>query len=440
MKTIDPNVLSIAFTDRILCTRCGTCVAVCPTRAISLDDNFYPVLNADACTSCGICSRTCPGGHVYFAQLKKLTFGPVDRGDHFDGVVRKTYVGYAGDARIRRYGAGGGVITALLWDLLRRKKVSGCIVTRMSPQKPWLGEAFIARTYEDLLQSQQSKYIVIPVNEILAGIKSEPGRLAFAGLPCHIHGLRLLMQENPVLARKISVVLGLFCASALEPSVVSEMLQCRGIDRDSLKNFHFRGGQWPGKIRAILKNGLIKNLHYSNFKDGAINYLTYLYSPERCQTCIDGSAEFADIAVSDAWTRDEFGQYLFESHSKLMARTALGEKVMKEAIAAASLVASDVTKNRDYQTHKLHTRKKGLNSPLRVARLRRAGKPAPIYDRPTPSSTWRERWSERLESAIMYLGRRRATRLPLFKFLTSRYGILFVSVRQYLKKQKYRKP
>ncbi|MBN2354641.1 Coenzyme F420 hydrogenase/dehydrogenase, beta subunit C-terminal domain [candidate division KSB1 bacterium] len=439
MASIDKSQLSIAFTHRVLCTRCGTCVAACPTNAISLDKELYPVLNPQACTECGLCARVCPGGRVSFHDLNQLVFGRPDDAGSFDGHLQSTYVGYAADPRIRRAGSGGGVITALLWDLLSREQVDGCIVTRMYPQKPWQGQVYIARNYQELLQSQQSKYIIIPVNAILQHIKSLKGKYAIVALPCQIHGLRLLMREEKPLARKIHVILGLFCASSLQPFVAAEMLSCRGIQKRAIKDFQFRGGEWPGKIRAVLKNGQIKHLHYSNFKDGAINYLTYLYSPERCQTCIDGSAEFADIAVSDAWTRDEYGNYLFNSHSKLIVRTDKGVAVMTDVIAAGNLIADDVTRNGSYQTHKLHTQKKGLKAPLRVARLLREGKVAPIYDRSAPAASWRESWGERMESAIMRLGRSRATRWPLFNFLTSRYGIIFVKIRQFIKSRKYRK-
>lgn len=439
MKKIDYSQLAIAFTEKELCTRCGTCVGACPTGAISLDDDAYPRLHPDLCTECGLCARVCPGGRVNFLDLTEITFGHRREPERFDGHLLSTYVGYAADPALRRHGAGGGVITALMWDLLKRGEVEGCIVTRIRPDRPWRGEVFIARTYAELRSSQQSKYIIIPTNAILQQVRDLPGRYAFAGLPCQIHGLRLLGAEEPALRDKIPVMIGLFCASSLEPFVAREMLECRGIDPQQVKHFEFRGGAWPGQIRATLRDGRIKRLHYSNFKDGAINYLTQLYSPRRCQTCIDGVSEFADIAVSDAWTRDGSGQYLFESHSRLLARTPRGEAVMKAAIASGALVASDVTANRSYQTHKLHTQRKGMNSPLRTARLRREGRVAPLYDRPVPAASRAERLSERLESAIMAMGRIRAIRLPLFKFLTSRYGIVFVKLRQWRKSRKYRR-
>lgn len=438
VRSIDPSKLSIAFSNRSLCARSGTCIGACPENALTVDEDFYPKLDPSKCNECGLCAKICPGGTVNFKDLTETTFGHRDDDVSFDGHVDMTYIGYSTDEGIRDGGAGGGVVTALLWDLLKSGIVEGCIVTRMNPKTPWHGEVFIARTYEDLLSSQQSKYIVIPVNSILAEIRNLPGKYAIAALPCQIHGIRMLQQQNDPIVDKIEVIVGLFCASAMEPNVALEMMEMRGVDSADVVDFGFRDGDWPGQIRATTRDGLKIPLHESNFKDGAINYMTYLYSPFRCQTCIDGSAEFSDISVSDAWTRDEFGNYLFSSQSKLLARTDIGIRTMKNAIESGSLIAKDVTQEAAYKTHKLHTVKKGMNAPLRVARLHRAGRLAPNYDRVVERPTTREHLAELSESFVMWLGYRRWTRYPLFRFLTSRYGWLFIAVRQRIKRRKYR--
>jgi coenzyme F420 hydrogenase subunit beta len=375
---------------------------------------------------------------VSFRDLAEQTFGVRSDDAGFDGHVAATYVGYSSDERIRGGGAGGGVVTALLWDLLKHKAVDGCVVTRMNPARPWHGEAFIARTYEELLESQQSKYIVIPVNAILAEIRDKPGRYAVAALPCQIHGLRTLQRLDDPAARMIDVIVGLFCASAMEPNIALDMMRMRGVKPEDVVGFGFRDGDWPGQIRATKRDGTKVALHESNFKDGAINYMTYLYSPFRCQTCIDGSAEFSDISVSDAWTRDESGNYLFTSQSKLLARTEVGLRVMHDAITNGTLMARDVTQDPSYKTHKLHTVKKGMNAPLRVARLARKGRAVPQYDRQVAAPTARENLAELSESFVMWLGRYPAIRYPLFRFLTSKLGWPFISVRQRIKRRKYR--
>ncbi len=438
MNPIDLSKLAIAFTERSLCTRCGTCVGVCPEDAIVLDADMYPALVEDKCTECGLCGVTCPGGRVSFREMAQITFGDDTDVADFDGRYESVYVGYASDPKIRANGAGGGVITAILWDLVKRGVVDGAVVTRMSRDAPWRGEVFVARTYEEMLESQQSKYIVIPTNRIFQEIRKLPGRYAMAALPCQVHGYRLMQKHAPDLAKKIYTIVGLFCASSLEPYVAEEMLKMKGVRKEDVANFQFRGGKWPGRIRAILKNGHIVNLHYSNFKDGAINYLTYLYSPPRCQMCIDGSSEFADVAVSDAWTRDEYGNYLFEAHSKLLVRTPRGRQIVEGAIRSGALVAKDVSTDPNYRTHRLHRKNKGTNIPLRVARLKKKGIPVPEYDRELGPTTRAERRKERIDSFIMKLGRIHGIRYPLFAFLTSRYGAPFVIVRQWIKSRKYR--
>ena len=95
MKRINRNILSIIFSNRDLCTRCGTCVGACPTKAISLDEEFYPKLETELCTECEICSRTCPGGKINFADLTEITFGHRNDADTFDGHVQKIFVDLA---------------------------------------------------------------------------------------------------------------------------------------------------------------------------------------------------------------------------------------------------------------------------------------------------------------------------------------------------------
>ena len=86
----------------------------------------------------------------------------------------------------------------------------------------------------------------------------------------------------------------------------------------------------------------------------------------------------------------------------------------------------------------MQTRRKGLTAPLRVARLRRGGHRAPSYDKPVPDASWRERITERAVSALLWLGRFRAFRYPLIKFLTSPAALPLIRLRQALKRRKYR--
>ncbi len=436
---ISPEHLSIAFTDKTLCTRCGTCGGVCPTQAIDFPDDLYPQLDETKCIDCGLCAKTCPGGTLNYRNLTTITFGHDRDSDSFDGHVRETFVGKAENADTQTRGAGGGIITALLADLLDRKVVDGCIVTRMNPDKPWQGEAFVARTREALQQSQGSRYMIIPVNSMLSVLRREQGRFAIAALPCQIHGYRLMQQACPELTARIHVAIGLFCGGSLEPEVVTDLLQTKHVSRDDITGFEFRGGEWPGKMRALLKNGAIRDMHYSNYKDGAYNYLISLYMPPRCQTCIDGSSEFSDLSVSDAWTRDRDGKYKFKGHSRILVRTERGSDVLKDAVAAGAVSTICVSDDPSYRTHRIQTRRKGVNAPLRVERLRKQGKLVPVYDRETLPHSSKDVLKERAISFLIGLGRFPKLRFLVIKFLTSWAAIPLIKLRLFLKKRKYQK-
>ena len=46
--------------DSDKCSGCKSCVDVCPTEAIAVNDDGKAVVDADACGECGACVDECP--------------------------------------------------------------------------------------------------------------------------------------------------------------------------------------------------------------------------------------------------------------------------------------------------------------------------------------------------------------------------------------------
>ncbi len=435
---IDTSKLAVAFREKDLCARTGTCAGICPEKAISLDENYYPVLDESRCTECGKCGDICPGGEVNFEGLSQKTFGVPDDGS-FDGHFQNLYIGHAVNSEIHEKGTGGGIISALAIMMLEQGMIDGCVVTRMRKDRPWMGEPFIAKTRDDIKQSLGSRYTIIPLNKTLQAIRESEGKYAVVGLPCHNHGLREAMAADPVLADKISYVLGTYCGGALEPVVVPELLRTKNIPLSSISNFEFRGGEWPGQMRAIFEDKPPQAVHYSNYKDGAYNYLIGIYLPKRCQVCYDGANLFADIAVGDAWTKDEAGEYKYNAQSRVLARSQTGQALIQHAIDHDVLKLHDVSQDASYKTHKMRTQRKGLTAPLRHARWKEKGLPVPVYDRPTPEATDKEKFSERLVSLFLWTGTIGWLRYAITKTLTSKAMIPLIKLRLWRKKRKYQK-
>ena len=49
--------MAYAISDK--CTRCASCVSVCPQEAISEGEKQY-VIDAEKCVDCGLCEGECP--------------------------------------------------------------------------------------------------------------------------------------------------------------------------------------------------------------------------------------------------------------------------------------------------------------------------------------------------------------------------------------------
>ena len=428
----------LPLNNRDLCCRCGGCLALCPGAAITLTDDSYPRFNADACLACGLCDDICPGQRVNFSQLYEQVFSRRDEMVDFDGLVRAAWIGHAADNSLRRGGASGGVVTAILSSLLVSGEISACLVTRMKREEAWRGEAFIARTPEDLRMSQSSYYLPIPVNRLVAELSEIPGKAAIVALPCQVHGLRMMARKLPSFGEKIHVIIGLFCGGTLDSHFVPELLAAHGIRPEQVGRFEFRGGDWPGQMQAIMKNGATRPLHHADYKDGLYNYAISLFMPPRCQICLDGAAELADISASDAWGRDKNGQYRAPANTKLLIRSERGAEVMAAVLQAGALVGDYISDRRLWATPPMQKERKALYAPLRLARWRAQGRAVPRYDRPCPQAGAGDRLAERGLSFLLWLGKFAVMRRLALRLITSKLALPVIFLRGQMKKRRLR--
>lgn len=419
--------------DNDLCVRCGTCVGVCPVQAIILNDHNYPTSNS-LCTGCGKCFDVCPGIEVNYPELTMSLFGEKFEIDRSMGIFNAAYAGYALDGNVRGGGSSGGVVTQLLIYLLEKKIIDGAIVTTADPDSPLESKAIIARTKEDLLRSMQSRYTIVPVNQLFSTIRELEGKYALVGLPCHIHGFRKLANIDHVFKEKICLVLGIFCSQNLEQEATTDLQKISGIQRNEIQNFEYRGGDWPGAIRIKLKNGKVKNLHYSNFKDGAINYLSRLYGAKRCLYCIDGSAEFSDISFADPWVQDEKGDWKFKGGWTLIfQRTDIGRRFLSGAMEDKAIHFEKIYDESLFHRFIYLINLKKKRALVRISRLLRKNKPVPEYYPDKNLITARDRRNEYIFSLTLLISKFEWVKQILMRIIFSKIGLLLTKIRIILK-------
>ena len=101
--------------DRMhLCNFCGTCIGLCPTKALVPDyENGKPVFMQEKCNKCGKCYKNCQGISVDFGRLDKAYIS-ADSEDRHLGHYRECYLGHSTDDLVRQKGSSGGMVTQLL--------------------------------------------------------------------------------------------------------------------------------------------------------------------------------------------------------------------------------------------------------------------------------------------------------------------------------------
>jgi NAD-dependent dihydropyrimidine dehydrogenase PreA subunit len=81
----------LLYIDRTHCTGCGVCMDVCPTGAISLDENEgVSTIDSALCSECLVCLDVCPNGAIQRAEsfeVMPAVEGKVVEGEVIGGEV-----------------------------------------------------------------------------------------------------------------------------------------------------------------------------------------------------------------------------------------------------------------------------------------------------------------------------------------------------------------
>ena len=337
---------------------------MCPEEAIKIVLNdkkgtYEPKLIEGKCKGCGICLEVCPGHEVDFRQVYMDIFSK-EPSNNLIGNCLACYTGYSTNYDIRYYSSSGGLVTQLLLFALENGIIDGALVTRMKKEDPLNPDSFIARTKEEIIEAQGSKYCPVPSNIVLNKIlKSKEGeRFAVVGLPCQIHGVRKAQKVNKILKERIVLCFGLFCGAYSNFNGIEFLLDSIGVKSKDITCINFRGLGWPGNLSIIGRNGINIKIPYVEYS----STLGSAFFPVRCTLCIDALNEFADISFGDAWLKE----YLSDSigTSICIARTSIGLNLLKKAKIADKISLTLILKEKliESQSSLLKFKKRDQNA------------------------------------------------------------------------------
>ena len=146
-------------------------------------------------------------------------------------------------------------------------------------------------------------------------------------------------------------------------------------DLEDIASLSYRGGDWPGHMVANLKNGRRLTLDRHRYM---YHHLMPAYKRDRCEMCVDWSAELADLSVGDYWDPSvKAGEAL--GASSCLVRTERGRDILAAAVKdgyvqTGRLEPSQPAAGVGYELKK-HA------AAFRLKQRRRFGWPAPEFHR-----------------------------------------------------------
>lgn len=344
--------------DTDLCTRCGTCIGVCPAKTLAYQENR--VVDAEKqCMKCGKCSAACPGKEFLMNQwAEKLFQKPYDV-KKLLGTYEVIWNAYSKADEVRSTGASGGVVTQLLIDLLKENVIEGVVCLRKKEGTVYEFAPFIATNKEQIVSAAQSKYIITPTNQVIQNIKQSEKRVAFVGLPCQVQGMRKAMEHDVWLKEHIVVLISLFCGFNMESEATDYLIARSGIEKieiETLSYRHKKGRDTGFYIRSKDGREFFVNKH-------GYTFLNLIYSPKRCWKCFDYSGEFSDISVGDAW---EKGQ----GWSRVIVRTERGNNIFDKVRDLGTIYSELCDESRIMKTQKSVVEYKKKQIAIRKRRMK----------------------------------------------------------------------
>lgn len=373
--------------DGGLCHRCGSCIGICPTEVLDVDRDDYPaVKNLAACTDCELCVKVCPGDEFDIHEAYRKKFNTEADVTSTHGHFVDSFISYATDPVVREKSTSGGLVTAILLNLLRKGDIDGAVVIVSDSEQLWKGKSIVARTEEEILSAMKSKYAICPTNSVFGELRNMPGRYALVGLPCQIHGFVKAAELDQRLKERVVLTIGLFCHAAVEHDALKIIWNSLGDKVANATKYISRVGKHPGTPHLEMKDGSLYPVYFGNKKGyrpssmEVINIVYRLYTPARCLTCFDASAEFADIAVGDPWMAPPHeGVDFYKGWSFALVRTERGQSVVAQALADRDIVNETVTRREALACNRMMGTEKRWRAFRVIETLRRQGKPVPAY-------------------------------------------------------------
>lgn len=315
-----------AVVDAHLCTGCGVCAHLSPDALHMVDVGSVgrrplPIAAVTGGVR-GDAVAACPGRRLEHADgaLDGAPFG----GEW--GPVLALYECWSTDPDVRHRGSSGGAVSALAAHSVTSGAAVGALQIQASQDNPLLNETVLNRNYEDVVAAAGSRYSPASPCERLDLVEAAEGPCVVVGKPCDIAAVQNASRLRPLLAERVGLTIGIFCAGTPSTAGTEQVIRSLGVEPRVVTKLDYRGEGWPGRFRVVTDPGERASTSYEESWGALTKHRQW-----RCLICPDHTGEFADLAIGDPWYRTvregEAGRSL------VVVRTERGRAALAAALA-----------------------------------------------------------------------------------------------------------
>lgn len=248
--------------------------------------------------------------------------------------------GYALQEEIRKNAASGGMITALLCNMLEHGEIDGAWVTKTAFEHGELTyKTWIATTKEEIMDASSSVYMTIPMLKHVDMLRQFDGKVAVVMVPCMLAGFSRLLEKDESLCKKVVLKIGLYCSGCHSKEATMLSMEKSGIDLSKAERLYFRRGHWRGTSSLIGTDGSEQQFSYTKTICSYKN--AYFFEKSSCMTCQDHFAFAADISFGDIWLKEMKGEAV--KHTSCVIRTQKAYDYLQQAVCDKVICAYHIS-------------------------------------------------------------------------------------------------
>lgn len=278
--------------DINMCTGCGACINICPTKALSFGQDkwgFYrSYIDSVKCINCGKCSQVCPALNLPF---------------NTNSVEPTCIAAIASSEDILLKSSSGGVFSLLAERVLDD---NGVIVGAAWGDGKHIVKHMQIDTKEDLGLLRKSKYLQSYIGDTPTQIKKlldQGKKVLFTGCPCQVAGIRGMLGKKDY---PNFIAVDILCGNAPSSAFFEKYLRESFPDGIQKYEFRYKTTAWDyygcGQILVTDSTGVQHMRRGRKQDDYQAVFHDHTMCPAHCENCrYQALPRFGDITIGDFW-------------------------------------------------------------------------------------------------------------------------------------------